>query len=83
MLSILAEYVTHLLGYFNNITYLELVTNSVNGAAGQVVDEIQREFEELQVPIEFIKVHQQAALRFPNGIPNSLLPETEAQLWKL
>lgn len=54
---------------------LKLAVNSGNGAAGHVIDEIERRFKALSVPVEFIKVHHMADGNFPNGIPNPLLPE--------
>ncbi|HCD1614406.1 phosphomannomutase CpsG [Serratia marcescens] len=76
-ISIEKEYVDHLLGYVNtaNFKQLKLVVNSGNGAAGHVIDAIESRFKQLQVPVEFIKVHHQPDGNFPNGIPNPLLPE--------
>jgi len=75
--STLAAYVEHILGYINlaNIKPLRLVVNSGNGAAGHVIDVIEAKFQKNNVPIEFIKVHHEANGKFPNGIPNPLLPE--------
>lgn len=80
-ISVLDAYVDHLLGYidFKNFTTpLKLVINSGNGAAGHVIDEIEKRFVKAGVPVEFIKVHHQADGNFPNGIPNPLLPECRA-----
>ena len=76
-ISVLDAYVDHLMGYINpaNFKPLKLVVNSGNGAAGHVIDEIERRFNALAVPVEFIKVHHMADGNFPNGIPNPLLPE--------
>ncbi|HCR2993690.1 TPA: phosphomannomutase CpsG [Serratia marcescens] len=76
-ISIEKEYVDHLLGYVNTANFkpLKLVVNSGNGAAGHVIDAIESRFKQLQVPVEFIKVHHQPDGNFPNGIPNPLLPE--------
>jgi phosphomannomutase len=75
--SLLDAYVEHILGYvdINNIKPLKLVVNSGNGAAGHVIDAIEKKFQELHVPIQFIKVHHLPDGNFPNGIPNPLLPE--------
>ena len=75
--SCLEDYVDHLLTYIDpqNINPLKLVVNSGNGAAGHVVDALEREFLRLHVPISFIKVHHEPNGEFPNGIPNPLLPE--------
>jgi len=78
--SILTDYVTHLLSYLNveKVTPLRLVVNAGNGAAGHVIDEIERQFITKNVPIEFIKIHHEADGTFPNGIPNPLLLENRA-----
>lgn len=84
-ISILNEYVDHLMGYINfkNFTRpLKLVINSGNGAAGHVIDEIEKRFTAASLPIEFIKVHHQPDGNFPNGIPNPLLPECRADTAK-
>ncbi|MBW9384853.1 phosphomannomutase CpsG [Enterobacter sp. EC_64] len=76
-ISILNEYVDHLLSYIDvaSLRPMKLVINSGNGAAGHVIDEIERRFAAAQVPVSFIKVHNQPDGNFPNGIPNPLLPE--------
>ena len=77
-ISILDEYVDHLMGYidFTNFTQpMKLVVNSGNGAAGHVIDAIEKRFAAANAPVTFIKVHHQPDGTFPNGIPNPLLPE--------
>lgn len=76
-ISIEKEYVDHLLSYVNTVNFkpLKLVVNSGNGAAGHVIDAVESRFKQLQIPVEFIKVHHQPDGNFPNGIPNPLLPE--------
>ncbi|WP_387491283.1 phosphomannomutase CpsG [Photorhabdus sp. RM96S] len=76
-ITILDSYITHILNYIdtNKLKPLKLVVNSGNGAAGHVIDAIESRFRELNVPIEFIKIHHKADGNFPNGIPNPLLPE--------
>ena len=77
-ISVLDAYVDHLMGYIdlNNFTKpMKLVINSGNGAAGHVIDEIEKRFQQANAPVSFIKVHHQADATFPNGIPNPLLPE--------
>ncbi|AJJ21362.1 phosphomannomutase/phosphoglucomutase [Yersinia intermedia] len=79
--SVLNEYIDHLMGYidFKNFTKpLKLVVNSGNGAAGHVIDEIEKRFTAAHLPIEFVTVHHQPDGNFPNGIPNPLLPECRA-----
>ncbi|MBL1242460.1 MAG: phosphomannomutase CpsG [OCS116 cluster bacterium] len=75
--SLMDAYTDHLLGYIDlaNIKPLKLVVNSGNGTSGPVVDVLESKFKQLNVPIEFIKIHHQADGNFPHGIPNPLLPE--------
>jgi len=74
-LSILDAYIEHLLTYVDvaKLKPLKLVVNAGNGAAGHVIDAIER-----HLPFEFIKVHHEPDGTFPNGIPNPLLPENRA-----
>lgn len=61
-ISVLKEYVDHLMSYvdFSNFTRpLKLVVNSGNGAAGHVIDEVEKRFAAAGVPVTFIKVHHQ------------------------
>ena len=75
--NILPEFIAHLMTYINptKIRPLKLVVNAGNGAAGHVIDAIEAKFKELNVPIEFIKIHHEADGAFPNGIPNPILVE--------
>lgn len=77
-ISVLDAYVDHLMGYIdlNNFNKpMKLVINSGNGAAGHIIDEIEKRFMQANAPVSFIKVHHEADGNFPNGIPNPLLPE--------
>lgn len=78
--SNLQAYVDHIMTYVNlaNIQPMKLVVNAGNGAAGHVIDEIEKRFVDNNVPVEFVKVHHEADGNFPNGIPNPLLPECRA-----
>ena len=75
--NIVPEFIDHLMTYINpeKIRPLKLVVNAGNGAAGHVIDAIEAKFKELNVPIEFIKIHHEADGTFPNGIPNPILVE--------
>lgn len=76
--NILDHYLEKILGFINlnNLKKpMKLVINIGNGAAGHVIDAIEKVFLKEQVPITFIKVHEQPDGNFPNGIPNPLLPE--------
>ncbi|CUS47094.1 MAG: phosphomannomutase ManB [Idiomarinaceae bacterium HL-53] len=77
-ISVLDDYVEHLLGYVDLSNFnqpMKLVINSGNGAAGHVVDAIEERLQAAGVPIELVKVHNEPDGNFPNGIPNPLLPE--------
>ncbi|APX64121.1 phosphohexomutase domain-containing protein [Acinetobacter schindleri] len=75
--NILPEFVDHLMTYIDpaKVRPLKLVVNAGNGAAGHVIDAIEVKFKELNVPVEFIKIHHEADGNFPNGIPNPILIE--------
>lgn len=75
--NIVPEYIEHLLTYIDpaKIRPLKLVVNAGNGAAGHVIDALEARFKDLNIPIEFIKIHHEADGTFPNGIPNPLLIE--------
>lgn len=75
--NILPEFIDHLMTYIDptKIRPLKLVMNAGNGAAGHVVDAIEEKFKQLNIPIEFIKIHNEADGTFPNGIPNPILIE--------
>ncbi|QZA78239.1 phosphomannomutase CpsG [Deefgea tanakiae] len=78
--SILSDYVQHLLGYIDiaQLKPMKIVLNAGNGAAGHVVDALEAQVAAANVPVQFIKVHNEADGTFPNGIPNPLLPENRA-----
>ena len=66
-------YIDHLMSYISEPAELKpfkIVVNAGNGVAGPVVDLLER-----LLPFEFIKLFHEPDGRFPNGIPNPLLPE--------
>jgi len=67
-----ANYVAHLLSYIDpgKLQPLKIVVNAGNGGAGHVIDKL-----EPHLPFSFIKIMHAADGRFPNGVPNPLLPE--------
>jgi phosphomannomutase len=75
--NILPEFIEHLLTYIDpsKIRPLKLVMDAGNGAAGHVVDAIEEKFKALNIPVEFIKIHNHPDGTFPNGIPNPILVE--------
>ncbi|GEA09954.1 phosphomannomutase CpsG [Alteromonas sp. KUL49] len=72
-----SAYVDHLMTYItpSNLSHLKIVVNAGNGAAGPALDAVESKFNELGVPITFIKVHHAPDGNFPNGIPNPMLEE--------
>jgi len=75
--NILEPYVSHLLTYLDLgcLRPLKLVVNAGNGAAGHVIDALEKRMAEAGAPLQFIKVHHEPDGAFPHGIPNPLLPE--------
>src|SRR5690606_20771296 len=75
--NILPKFIEHLMSYIDpaQISPMKLVMNAGNGAAGHVVDEIEEKFKQLHIPVEFIKINNEADGTFPNGIPNPILIE--------
>ena len=67
-----SAYVAHLLSYIDTsaLRPLKIVVNAGNGGAGAVVDLLAE-----HLPFEFVRVNHEPDGRFPNGIPNPLLPE--------
>jgi len=72
--STLDAYVQHLLTYVDvsRLKPLTLVVNAGNGAAGHVIDALEK-----HLPFTFIKIHHEPDGKFPNGIPNPLLHENQ------
>lgn len=71
-LSILDEYIRHLLSYIDasQLKQLKIVVNAGNGCAGPVIDALEK-----QLPFDLRKVYTEPDGTFPHGIPNPLLPE--------
>lgn len=69
-----ANYVAHLKSFLSDgpSQPLKIVVNAGNGAAGPTFDALA---DTLDVPWTFERIHHDPDGRFPNGIPNPLLPE--------
>lgn len=70
--NILPEYIDHLLSYINvkRIKPMKIVANPGNGAAGPVLKKLAE-----KLPCEFVYLQDRPDGRFPNGVPNPLLPQ--------
>lgn len=66
-----SAFVEHLLSYVDvqALAPLRIVTNAGNGGAGLIIDHLAP-----HLPFEFISIQHEPDGRFPNGIPNPLLP---------
>ncbi|MCH8467892.1 MAG: phosphomannomutase [Roseinatronobacter sp.] len=58
---------------------LKILVNAGNGAAGPSFDAIAAELTAKGAPLTFIRMHHTPDGRFPNGIPNPLLPENQPE----
>jgi len=67
-----SAFVEHLLGYVRGrqLRPLRIVCNAGNGGAGLCIDALAP-----HLPFDFVRIQHEADGRFPNGIPNPLLPE--------
>ncbi|MFC6669072.1 phosphomannomutase CpsG [Marinobacterium aestuariivivens] len=74
-------YAARMLAYIDpaKLKPLKLVVNAGNGAAGPALDAIEHKLKEAGAPVEFVKVHHEPDPTFPNGIPNPILIENQAQ----
>ena len=70
-----ADYVSRLLASVDRdaLPPLKIVVNPGNGGAGPVLEAL-----EAHLPFELVRVNFEPDGRFPNGIPNPLLPENRA-----
>jgi phosphomannomutase len=74
-----AEYVARVMSFVDvaALRPLRVVVNAGNGAAGPTFDTLEAALVEAGAPLEFIRIHHAPDGRFPNGIPNPLLPENQ------
>ena len=76
-----AAYVKRVLSFVDiaALKPLKILVNAGNGAAGPSFDAIADALAARAAPLEFIRMHHDPDGSFPNGIPNSLLPENQPQ----
>ena len=73
---LLCQYVEHL---FYILTYINLPQkNGGNSAAGHCMLLLLSTIQGKNVPVEFVKVHNNPNGSFQNGIPNPILHENQA-----
>ncbi len=74
--DILDDYVSYLIEQIDvaAVKPLRIVTDAGNGCAGPVLDRLAA-----FLPCEFVRLHHEPDGRFPNGIPNPLLPENRGK----
>ncbi len=73
------DYVERVLGFLESTRFrpLHVLVNSGNGAAGPTFDAIAAGVAARGVPLRFTRMFHDPDGRFPNGIPNPLLPENQ------
>ena len=74
-----ADYVARLLSFVDvsALRPMKIVVNAGNGAAGPIFDALARGLAEAGAPLTFVRMLHAPDGRFPNGIPNPLLPENQ------
>lgn len=72
-------YVERVLSFVNigALRPLKIVVNAGNGAAGPTFDAIAEDLDARGAAFDFVRLHHAPDGRFPNGIPNPLLPENQ------
>ena len=70
--NIVPAYIKHLLTYvdISALKPLKIVVNAGNGAAGPILDELEK-----HLPFTFVKINSEPDGTFPNGVPNPILTE--------
>lgn len=75
-IDIQADYIKRVLSYVDvqSLKPFKVVINSGNGAAGAVINELEK-----FLPFDIVKVHNIGNGYFPNGVPNPLLQDARAE----
>lgn len=74
------KYLRKITGFVNLkvLKPIKIVINSGNGAAGPIIDELEKKLRKKGVKTNFKYVHHNPDPAFPNGIPNPLLEENRS-----
>lgn len=74
-----AAYVGRLMSFVDvaALRPLRVLVNAGNGAAGPAFDALAGALATAGAPLDFVRLHHEPDGRFPNGIPNPLLPENQ------
>ncbi len=72
-----AAYVARVLSFIDPAALrpMTILVNAGNGAAGPTFDALAAALDRAGAPLSFHRLHHAPDARFPNGIPNPLLPE--------
>ncbi|MBQ9497016.1 MAG: phosphomannomutase, partial [Selenomonadaceae bacterium] len=75
-IDIQPDYIKCILSYVDvkNLKPFKIVINTGNGAAGPVINELEK-----FLPFDIVKVHNNTNGYFPNGVPNPLLQNARAE----
>ncbi len=70
--DIMDDFISHINKFYNpeKISPFKVVVNAGNGCVGPALDRLEK-----FLPIKMVKVFHEPDSRFPNGVPNPLLPE--------
>jgi phosphomannomutase len=72
-------YVAHVAGLVGPIGPLRVLVNSGNGAAGPTLDALEEGLRARGTRLDLVRINHAPDGRFPNGVPNPLLPENRPQ----
>jgi phosphomannomutase len=70
-----ADYVARVVGLVGPVGPLRVLVNSGNGAAGPTLDAVAEGLHAQGARLDLVRLNHAPDGRFPNGIPNPLLPE--------
>jgi phosphomannomutase len=73
------DYATKVVSYLDptGLRPLKILVNAGNGTAGPAFDAIAEVLDAVGAPFTFVRMHHDPDSKFPNGIPNPLLPENQ------